>query len=61
MMRAEFWTSVATLLRPFLWPFLAGSTICAIVLAVLAYPAALAFVTSRRRLNEIIHKHPPHR
>jgi uncharacterized protein (DUF2062 family) len=57
---SEFWASVVTLLRPFLWPFMAGSTICAILLAIAAYPAALAFVSSRRRLSEMVHKHPPH-
>ena len=30
-----------------------------IVLAAVAYPLALAFVTSRRRIHDMIHPHPP--
>jgi hypothetical protein len=34
-----------------------GSTIGALVLAAVAYPLALAFVTSRRRIHDIMHHH----
>jgi len=37
-----------------------GSLLGAIVLAALAYPLALAFVTSRRRIHEMIHHHQHH-
>ena len=51
----EFWRQLITILKPLLWPYTVGSTFGAIVLAALAYPLALAFVTSRRRIHEIIH------
>jgi len=44
-------------LKPLLWPYMIGSTIGALILAGIAYPLALAFVTSRRRIREIIHHH----
>jgi uncharacterized protein (DUF2062 family) len=46
-----------TILKPLLVPYAVGSMIGAIVLALAAYPLALAFVTSRRRIHDIIHKH----
>jgi len=51
----EFWRQLITILKPLFWPYTVGSTFGAIVLAALAYPLALAFVTSRRRIHEIIH------
>jgi uncharacterized protein (DUF2062 family) len=51
----EFWQRLITILKPLLWPYVVGSTFGAVVLAAIAYPVALAFVTSRRRLREIIH------
>jgi uncharacterized protein len=51
----EFWHRLITILKPLLWPYTVGSTFGALVLAALAYPLALAFVTSRRRIHEIIH------
>jgi uncharacterized protein (DUF2062 family) len=50
----EFWDRLITLLKPLLWPYTVGSTFGAVVLALIAYPLALAFVTSRRRIREII-------
>jgi len=41
-------------LKPLLWPYTVGSTFGAVALALIAYPLALAFVTSRRRIREII-------
>jgi hypothetical protein len=53
----EFWHRLITILKPLLWPYTVGSLLGAIVMASLAYPLALAFVTSRRRIHEIIHHH----
>jgi uncharacterized protein len=53
----EFWHRLITILKPLLWPYMIGSTIGALILAGIAYPLALAFVTSRRRIREIIHHH----
>ena len=50
----EFWDRLITLLKPLLWPYAVGSTVGAIILAALAYPLALAFVTSRRRIHDIM-------
>jgi uncharacterized protein len=55
LFQSEFWHRLGILLRPLLVPYTVGSLICAIVLGALAYPLALAFVTSRRRIHEIIH------
>jgi uncharacterized protein (DUF2062 family) len=51
----EFWHRLITILKPLLWPYTVGSTFGALALAGIAYPLALAFVTSRRRIREIIH------
>jgi uncharacterized protein (DUF2062 family) len=51
---SEFWHRLITFLKPLLWPYAVGSIFGAVVLAVLAYPLALAFVTSRRRIHDII-------
>jgi uncharacterized protein (DUF2062 family) len=53
----EFWRRLITILQPLLWPYTVGSTLGALVLAGLAYPLALAFVTSRRRIHDMIHHH----
>lgn len=57
LMHGEFWQRLITILRPLLWPYTVGSLIGAVIMAALAYPLALAFVTSRRRLHDIIHHH----
>ena len=51
----EFWRQLITILKPLLWPYAVGSTFGAIALAAIAYPLALAFVTSRRRIHDMIH------
>jgi len=51
----EFWHRLITILKPLLWPYLVGSTFGALVLAAAAYPLALAFVTSRRGIHDMIH------
>ena len=53
----EFWHQLITILKPWLWPYTVGSLLGALVMAAVAYPLALAFVTSRRRIHDIIHHH----
>jgi uncharacterized protein (DUF2062 family) len=53
----EFWRHLITLLKPLLLPYAVGSTLGALVMSALAYPLALAFVTSRRRIHDIIQHH----
>lgn len=54
----EFWHQLITILKPLLFPYAVGSFFGAVILAGIAYPLALAFVTSRRRLyDRIHHKH----
>jgi uncharacterized protein (DUF2062 family) len=58
--QAEFWHQLITILKPLIVPYSVGSLIGAVVLAAIAYPLALAFVTSRRRIHDIIqHHHKP--
>jgi uncharacterized protein len=57
LFHADFWHRLITILKPLLVPYVVGSTIGAVVLAAMAYPIALAFVTSRRRIHDImVHK-----
>jgi len=56
----EFWGQLVVTLKPLLWPYTVGSLLGALVLGALAYPLALAFVTSRRRIHEMIHHHHHH-
>ncbi len=51
----EFWHRLVTILKPWFWPYAVGSLIGAILLSAIAYPLALGFVTSRRRIHDIIH------
>ena len=53
--QGDFWHQVGQILRPFFWPYMLGSLLGAIVLTGLAYPLALAFIRSRRRLQYLIH------
>ncbi len=55
LFHGDFWHRLVVILSPFLWPYLVGSLIGAVVLAAFAYPLALGFVTSRRRLRNLIH------
>jgi uncharacterized protein (DUF2062 family) len=56
----EFWRQLVIAIKPLLWPYAVGSLFGALVLAALAYPIALAFVTSRRRIHELIQHHHHH-
>lgn len=58
LLHSEFWHRLITILQPLLWPYTVGSTLGALVLAAIAYPLALAFVTSRRRIHDLLHHHP---
>jgi uncharacterized protein (DUF2062 family) len=51
-----FWSRLIELIRPIWWPYFVGSALGAILLAAIAYPVALAFITSRRRLTQMMHK-----
>jgi len=53
--QGEFWRRLITILKPLLFPYIVGSIFGAMVLAAMAYPLALAFVTSRRRIHDMIH------
>lgn len=54
---AEFWRRLVVVMKPLAWPYTVGSTVSALLLAAAAYQLALAFVKSRRRIRDIIHKH----
>ena len=56
LLHAEFWHDLGTIMRPLLWPYVVGSLIGAALLSATAYAVALGFVTSRRRLHNILHK-----
>jgi uncharacterized protein (DUF2062 family) len=58
VLQGGFWQELARLLTPLLWPFTVGSTVGALLLAGVAYPLALAFIKSRKHLQEIIHHKP---
>ena len=53
----DFWRELAVVFKPLLWPYTVGSLAGAIVLGLLAYPLALAFVNSRRRLHDMMKHH----
>lgn len=57
LIHKEFWERLITILKPLLIPYAVGSTLGALILAVIAYPLALAFVTSRRRIHDIMQHH----
>jgi len=57
LFHAAFWRDLGAIMQPLLWPYLVGSLLGAVIISAAAYPLALAFVTSRRRLHNIMHKH----
>ncbi|HEY2152053.1 MAG TPA: DUF2062 domain-containing protein [Vicinamibacterales bacterium] len=54
---SAFWHNLITILKPLLLPYAVGSTLGALVMSAIAYPLALAFVTSRRRIHDIMQQH----
>jgi len=56
LLGGQFWRELIRILQPLLWPYTVGSLIGAALLALAAYPVALAFVRSRRKLHGIMHK-----
>ena len=59
LFHGAFWHQLGDLLKPWLWPYAVGSTIGAIALTAAAYPLALAFVKSQRRIAARIHHQKP--
>jgi len=57
LFHGEFWHRLITILKPLVLPYAVGSTVGAVILAAIAYPLALAFVTSRRRIHDIMQHH----
>jgi uncharacterized protein (DUF2062 family) len=55
LFQGEFWHQLITILKPLLFPYTVGSFFGATILAAVSYPLALAFVTSRRRIHDMIH------
>jgi uncharacterized protein len=55
LFQGDFWHQLMVILKPFLWPYTVGSLIGAGILAGIAYPLALGFVKSQRRLRHLIH------
>lgn len=57
----EFWQGLMVVIKPLLVPYAVGSTIGALLLAAAGYHVALAFITSRRRIKDLMHHHHQHR
>ena len=55
LFQEAFWHRLMVLMKPLLWPYTVGSLLCAMVLAAAAYHVALAFLTSRKKIHDIIH------
>ena len=55
LFQGDFWHRLVVILKPFFWPYMIGSLIAAVLLAGFAYPVALGFITSRRRIRSLIH------
>jgi len=55
LFQEDFWHRLVVLMRPLLVPYTVGSMLCAMVLSAAAYHVALAFINSRRRIQDIIH------
>ena len=58
----EFWSALATLLLPMLWPFTLGSLVGAVALGAAAFVIARPFIEAGRKhlhLHGRLHHHPP--
>jgi hypothetical protein len=60
LLHSDFWRELAAVMQPLLWPYVVGSLIGGAIMAAIAYPMALAFVTSRRRIHNLMQKHHEH-
>jgi uncharacterized protein (DUF2062 family) len=49
LFRADFWRQLIALMEPLVWPFMVGSTLGSIVLALAAYWLSFAAIDARRR------------
>jgi len=56
---AAFWTDLARLLSPLLWPFVLGSLAGSAVLAILSYVMARPAIEAGRRHLHLPHHHTP--
>ena len=56
LVHREFWRQLWTLMSPLVGAYAVGSLIGASIVAAIAYPLALGFVRSERRLRGIMHK-----
>src|SRR5262249_24982915 len=54
---AESSRHLVIVMKPLVWPCTVGSMLCSIVLAAAAYQLALTFVTSRRRIHDMLEQH----
>ncbi len=57
LFQSEFWHRLGQTLKPLGLSYVVGSTIGALLFAGAAYQLALAFIASRRRLQDILHHH----
>lgn len=55
LFQGDFWRQLMVIFRPLVIPYTVGSLLGALLLSAIAYPVALAFVTSQRRLTHLIH------
>jgi hypothetical protein len=53
----EFWTALARLLEPLIWPFVLGSLVGAVALGAAAFVVARPFIEAGRR-HLHLHGHP---
>jgi uncharacterized protein len=56
LLHRDFWHQLFTLVWPLLGAYAVGSLIGASIMAAIAYPLALGFIRSERRLRGIMHK-----
>jgi hypothetical protein len=58
LLSREFWTALARLLEPLLWPYTLGSLVGAVALAAAAFLVARPSIEAGRR-HLHLHGHPP--
>jgi hypothetical protein len=57
LFHGEFWHRLVVVLKPLGLSYMVGSTIGAVLLSAASYHVALAFIASRRRLQDILQQH----